>query len=256
MISRTLLGASTLAFAFAASAAVARIHVDGDNCDVQSNYSTRIDGSRITLTDESSKAVVTLLPGGRVEIDGRSLPLSPSDAAHFAELERGIRAIVPEAKALAVDAVGIAFEAVGHVSTAFASDAHQARESAQRIARTADELKRSINARDSWGPHSDREVEDLIERSVGALIGEMVGNITAQAIQVALSGDDAAVAELEARAGSIEKNVEKAVEKRAKEIEARADALCERARDLDRIEAQIDARLPDGSPVDLVRVKR
>lgn len=256
MTFRTLIGTSALALAFAAGSAVAKIHVDGDHCDVQSNYSTRIDGNRITLTNDSTKSVLTLLPGGRVEIDGRPLSLSTSDAAHFAELERGIRAIIPEAKALAVDAVGIAFEAVGHVSTAFASDAHQARESAERIARTADELKRSINARDSWGPNSDREVEDLIERSVGSLIGEMVGNITAQAIKVALSGDDAAVAELEARAGSIEKNVEKAVEKRAKEIETRADALCERAKDLDRIEAQIDARLPDGSPLDLVRVKR
>ena len=93
----------------------------------------------------------------------------------------------------------------------------------------AEELKRSINARDAWGPHSDREIEQLIEGSVGSLIGEMVGNITAQAIKVALSGDEAAVAELEARAESIEKNVEKAVEKRAEEIEARADALCRSA---------------------------
>jgi hypothetical protein len=256
MTFRTLLGISALALAFAASTAVARIHVDGDDCDVRSNYSTRIDGNRITLTNDSTKSVVTLLPGGRVEVDGQPLTLSASDAANFAELEHAIRAIIPEAKALAVDAVGIAFEAVGHVSTAFASDAHQARESAQRIARTADELKRSIKARDSWGPHADREIEDLIERSVGSLIGEMVGNITAQAVKVALSGDDAAVAELEARAESIEKNVEKAVEKRAKEIESRADALCERARDLDRIEAQIGAKLPDGSAIDLVHVRR
>ena len=73
---------------------------------------------------------------------------------------------------------------------------------------------------------------------------------------MALSGDEAAVAELEARAGSIEANVEKAIGKHAKELEARADALCQRAHDLDRIEGQISARLPDGSPIDLIQVKR
>ena len=236
--------------------AFARLNVDGDHCDVDSNYSTKIDADRIAFTNDKTHSVVTLRPGGVIEIDGRALALDSSDRAHAAEFEHAIRAIIPEAKALAVDAVAIAFEAVGHVSTAFASDGHQARESAERIARTANELKRSINARDDWGPRSEHEIGQLIEGSVGALIGEMVGNITAQAIRVALSGDEAAVAELEARAGSIEKNVEKAVEKHANELEKRADALCERAHELDRIEAKISARLPDGSAIDLIQVKR
>ena len=253
---RPYLGISALVLAFAACTATARVRVDSDDCDVDSRYSTRIDAGRIILTDDSTHAVVTLLPGGRIEVDGHALVLTEADAAHVADLERAIREIIPEAKALAVDAVAIAFEAVGHVSTAFASNAHEARESAARITRTANELKQTNNARDSWGPHSEREIEQLIEGSVGSLIGEMVGNITAQAIKVALSGDEAAVAELEARAGSIEKNVEKAVEKHAKELERRADALCERARELDRIESRISARLPDGSSIDLVQVKR
>ncbi|HOX70714.1 MAG: DUF2884 family protein [Dokdonella sp.] len=245
-----------LALALAIDPAFARIQIDGDQCDVDSNYATKIDAQRITFTNDKTHSVVSLLPGGMLEVDGRALALGASDRAHAAELEHAIRAIVPEAKALAVDAVAVAFEAVGHVSTAFATDGHQARESAERIARTAEELKRSINARDDWGPRSEQEIGRLIEGSVGSLIGEMVGNITAQAIKVALSGDEAAVAELEARAESIEKNVEKAVEKHAKELERRADALCERARELDRIESRISARLPDGSSIDLVQVKR
>lgn len=253
---RPLASFVALALALGIDPAFARINVDGDHCDVDSNYSTKIDANRIAFTNDKTHSVVTLRPGGVIEVDGQALALDSADRAHAAELEHAIRAIIPEAKALAVDAVAIAFEAVGHVSTAFASDGHQARESAERIARSANELKRSINSRDDWGPHSEREIGQLIEGSVGSLIGEMVGNITAQAIKVALSGDEAAVAELEARADSIEKNVEKAVEKHAKELEARADALCERARELDRIEAKISARLPDGSAIDLVQVKR
>ncbi len=253
---RPLVSLTALALALSLSPAIASINVDSDHCDVDSNYSTKIDARRIAFTDDKTHRVVTLLPGGVIEVNGHALQLNAEDREHAAELEHAIRAIIPEAKALAVDVVAIAFEAVAHVSTAFASDAHHARESAERIARTANELKRSINARDDWGPRSEHEVSQLIEGSVGSLIGEMVGNITAQAIKVALSGDEAAVAELEARAESIEKNVEKAVEKHAKELEIRADALCERAHDLDRIESQISARLPDGSSIDLIQVKR
>lgn len=253
---RPFVSTSVFVLALSASAAIARVHVDGDHCDVKSGYSTRVEADRIAFTNDKSRQVLTLLPGGEVLVDGKPLPLDAADRARFVALERSLRKLVPEAKALAVDAVAIAFEAVGHVSTAFASSPHEARQSAVRIARTADEIKRSINVRDNWGPDSDREIGELIEGAVGSLIGEMVGNITAQAVTVALSGDESAVAELEARAGSIEKNVEKAVEKRAVELEERAEALCQRVHEMDRIESQISARLPDGSAFDLVQVRR
>lgn len=252
----SLVGFVTLALVLSYNSAFARLNIDSDHCDVESEYSTKFDAQSITFTNDKTHRVVILRAGGMIEVDGHALALDATDRKHAVELEQTIRAIVPQAKAIAVDAVGIAFEAVGQASTAFASDAHQARESAERIARTAAELKRAINARDDWGPQSEGEISQLIEGSVGSLIGEIIGNITAQAISVALSGDQAAVAELEARAESIEANVEKAVGKHASDIQARADALCECAHELDRIESQISARLPDGSAIDLIQVKR
>ena len=246
-----------IAFATALSLdpAIASINIDSNHCDVHSDYSTKIEAGRISFTDAKAHRVVTLSPSGAIEVNGRALNLNTEDRQHALALEHAIRAIIPDAKALAVDAIGIAFEAVAHVSTAFASDAHEARQSAERIARTANEMKRVITARDDWGPQSEQEINQLIEGSVKSLIGEMVGNIAAQAVKVALSGDEAAVDELTARAGSIEANVEKAVGKRAKELAVRADALCVRVQDLDRIESQIGARLPDGSALDLIQVK-
>ena len=256
MTLRPLASFVALALALSLSSAHASLNIDSDHCDVESDYSTKFDGHSITFSNDKTHRVVVLGPGGAITVDGKSLSLDAADRENAVALENAIRAIVPQAKALAVDAVGIAFEAVGHASTAFASNAHQARESAERIARTAAELKRAINERDDWGPQSDKEISRLIEGSVGSLIGEMVGNITAQAISVALSGDEAALAELEARADSIEKNVEKAVESRAKELGQRADALCQSVHELDRIESQFSARMPDGSAIDLIQIKR
>lgn len=252
---RPPVGFVAVVFALSFNSAIARFSIDSDHCDVESDYSTRLGADRITFTNDKTHHVVVLEKSGRIEIDGTVLSLSADDRQRAVALARAIQVIVPQAKALAVDAVGIAFEAVGQASTAFASDAHQARESAERISRAAAELTRAINAREDWGPQSDKEISSLIEGSVGSLIGEMIGNITAQAISVALSGDEAAVAELQARAGSIEKNVEKAVGKHAKELGQRADALCQRVQELDRIESQFSARMPDGSPIDLIQRK-
>ncbi|HJT96929.1 MAG TPA: DUF2884 family protein, partial [Rhodanobacteraceae bacterium] len=74
------------------------------------------------------------------------------------------------------------------------------------------------------------------------------------ALKVAFTGDEAAAAELEARADGIERSVDRAVEKQAAALEARAERLCPRLRALARVESDLDLRLADGSRLDLVRV--
>ncbi|MBN8480997.1 MAG: DUF2884 family protein [Xanthomonadales bacterium] len=231
----------------------AKTHV-GNDCDLDSGYSFRIEPSRLVFTEDDSHRVIALLSGGGITVDGRALALDAADRARADELERGMRALVPEVKGIAIDAVAIAFEAVGHASTAFASTPAEARASAERIARTATELQKGIEAKQDWSAKADADLDRIIEGAVGTLVGELVGNVTAMALKVALSGDESAVAELEARAESIEKTVEKAVEKRSAELERRAETLCTRLHALDGIEAGIEARLPDGSRLDLVRI--
>ena len=151
--------------------------------------------------------------------------------------------------------MSIAFEAVGHASTAFAASPREARESAERIARTSRELQKGIAAKQHWDSTSDADLDRLIEGAVGSLIGELVGNVTVMALKVAFTGDESAVAELEARAASIEKTVEEAVEKRGKALEQRAEALCANIRALDAIESRIEARLPGNARFDLVQLR-
>ena len=246
MKSRILLALVLAAGFLTQGAAFAGLTAGDVHCDVESDYSMRIAPERITFTADEGGRVLALTSAGVLEVDGKPLALNAADRALVADLERSIRRIIPQVKSLAADAVAIAYEAVAHVSTAFAANAHEARESAERIARSAEELKDSINARQDWGRSSEHEIEQLIEGSVG--------NVTAQAVRVALSDDPSALAELEARAGSIEKNVEQAVESRSRELEARADALCRQVRDLDAIESRISARLPDGEAINLVRI--
>jgi hypothetical protein len=246
---------TVLLLACSTTSAVARLAIGGDDCDVDIASSVKVEPARFVFTDDASQRVVEVLPGGAVSVDGAALQLSAADRARVDELERGMRALVPEVKAIAIDAVGIAFEAVGHASAAFASSPHQARESAQRIARTARELQEGIEKKQNWSSSSDADLDRLIEGAVGSLVGEMVGNVTGMALKVAFTGDETAIAELEARAAAIDRTVEEAVEKSSSELERRAEALCMRVRALDTIESRIEARLPGDKRFDLIRMQ-
>ncbi len=249
---RTAVVFTSMLLACAAAPATARFNVGGDDCDVESRYSLKVEPARFVFTADDGTRSVEVLPGGSVKIDGAPFALNAADRMRMDDLERGMRALVPEVKAIAIDAVGIAFEAVGHATTAFASSPRAARESAERIARTSHELQKGIADKQSWDSTTDADVDRLVEAAVGALVGELVGNVTAMAFKVAFSGDESAVAELEARAASIEKTVEGAVEASGKELERRADALCARLRDLDAIESRLEARLPGNERFDLI----
>ncbi len=251
-MNRTVVVFTSMLLACTAAPATARLNVGGDDCDVESRYSLKVEPARFVFTADDGKRTVDVLPGGRVKIDGAPLALSAADRARMGDLERGMRALVPEVKAIAIDAVGIAFEAVGHATTAFASSPRAARESAERIARTSHELQKGIADRQHWDSTTDSDFDRLVEAAVGALVGELVGNVTAMALKIAFTGDEAAVAELEARAASIEKTVEAAVEASSRQLERRADALCARLRDLDAIESLLEARLPGNERFDLI----
>jgi len=248
--------AAALLLAAVSTPAAASINLGRASCGIDTPYSVRIEPERIVFTHDRNKQVVALRADGAVEVDGFTAPMDARDRALIRDMEREMRNLIPVVKGIAIDAVAIAFEAVGHASMAFAESPQHARESAERIARTADEIKRAVETQDSWGSESEAHIERIVEGAVGTLIGELVGNVTAQAIKVAFSGDGSAIAELEARAGSIEKNVDKAIKARGRELEARAEEFCERLRGLEDIEARISARLPDGSQLDLIRLRR
>lgn len=247
---KTMFGAlAAAAFALVQPAQAREIH-----CDIGSDYGWRVQPERLVL-NRKSPAKEVVIDHGEVRVDGRALDLDPATQARVAAYEREVRALVPDAKALARDAVEIAFDAIAQVGATFASDPAEARASAQRIARSGHELAARIEQSDSFDEWNDDRVDRALAEAISTLIPDLVGNVTAQALKAAFSGDAGAAAELQARADSIEKSVDQAVRKRAVALEARADALCRRAQALERSQAALGVRLPDGSALLPLRTK-
>lgn len=239
---------------FTAPAVHAGIHVGDVDCSVHSDYSLAVEPDRLEFTRHAGSPSKIVIADGTLSVDGRTLDVDGADRRRLRDIEHGVRDTIPEVKEIVHEAIAIAISAVSEVSAAFAKDSESARASSERVARLAHELDRRIDDTNSFEDWKDGDVERLIGSITGTLVSEIVGNVAGQAIAVALSGDEKAAAELEARADGIDKKIDKVVEKRSKALEARAEALCPRLLTLAHLEDGLDVRLPDGRRLDLVRV--
>jgi len=229
-------------------------HTHIHDCDLSSDYALSIKPDRLVFKRHAGTPAQIEIANGTLRVDGTLVATNAADAQRLRDAEQEVRVLVPEVKGIARDAVAIAFDAVGQVAAAFANDGAAARRSAEHIAALGREIDRKIAATDSFDHWEDADIDRLVGSTVEAVVPEIVGNVTAEALKVAFTGDEAAAAELEARASGIEKSVDRAVEKQAAALEARAMGVCSRLRALDRVQADLDVRLPDGSRLDLVRV--
>jgi hypothetical protein len=247
--------AMLLAAALGAAVSVpAFAHTHIHECDLSSDYSLSIKPDRLVFTRHLGTPAEIEIANGTLRVDGTLVATNAADAQRLRDAEREVRALVPEVKGIARDAVAIAFDAVGQVAAAFAHDGAAARRSAEHIAALGREIDRKIADTYSFDHWQDADIDRLVGSTVEAVVPEIVGNVTAEALKVAFTGDEAAAAELEARASSIEKSVDRAVEKQSAQLEVRAMGVCSRLRALDRVQSGLDVRLPDGSRLDLVRV--
>jgi len=256
----SLRAATLLALGIALSgSAFAHPHGDGDHhgfkgCDVNSRYDLTFDGNSLTFSSKDVSPARIEMRRGQLLVDGRVVALSDADRARVQAFENEVRALAPEVKQIALDALDIAYSALVHVATAFSSDKGRD-ERLARLERQRQDARRQLSQAIAAPIFDEKEFERIIETTVKNAIPEFVGDIVGIAIAAALSGDEKGAAEIERRAEQLEKEIERDVEARADELEKRADALCPRIRELDRIESTLDLRLAGGGRLDLVNTK-
>lgn len=239
--------------ALATTAVGAAAHGDRFNmCDIDSDYGLQLTPQALLFTRDAGTPARIEMARGELRIDGHLVDVSGDDRERLLRYEATVRELVPEAKALASEAVEIAFSAVQHVSNTFNSPADVER-TAERLVMARRSIQAEIDASFEREAFNEREVEKIIEETIAGLVPSLIGDITGEAIRIALTGDENAAAELEARAERMESAIERDVEARAERLEKRAEALCPSVADLDRLEATLDLRLADNEPLDLVR---
>ena len=234
------------------SQAMAEVNIDMQ-CEVESSYELTIERDRLVFLKDGGGEVA--FANGRLFVDGNALALSRADASRVAEFERSVRALEPEVKSIARDAVEIAVVALSRVIDAFASEGNSASFVAELDAMRV-EIDGLIEQTNSTRGARNGEFEAKAREFAERMAPRIAGEFASQAMTAALSGDEAAVSAIEAKAERFEKEIEASVEAPAKALETRANALCPRIKALDLIESEFELRLPDGQPLNLVEVER
>lgn len=231
----------------------AAVDLRADQCQVRSDYALSVDDARIRLSRDSGSPKLVEFAAGELRLDGRVPALSPADADRVRDYERRVRELLAEARAIAHEAVDIAVVAVAAVARAFEADG--ATGDVEAFDSVAARLHEQVDQSFANGTIDEAGVDTAIEAAMEELLPRLVAGVTAQAVKVALSGDEAAAARLEARTEALDAEIERAVERRAQALERRAAALCAGALALEAIEREWGVRHA-GAALDLVEVER
>ncbi|MFD0740165.1 DUF2884 family protein [Lysobacter koreensis] len=226
------------------------------HCDVESDYELSLNERSLILTRESAghavaeskdsppKAVV--MRQGRLFVDDEWVTLSVTDSQRIAAFEQGTRAVMPEAQAIGRAAADIAFTALGEVAAGFSPDPKAVRAKLARARAQLDaRLARSVTANRFNGS----ELGDGIGEAVAEVIPSMIGDIIGGAISAAFSGDASRLKRME----NLDAQIEAQVRPRADALEQRAEGLCLRMVELDRIDNALEYRTRHGQPLNLMQ---
>ncbi len=233
------------------SQAMAEVHVDA-HCEINSAYDLSIEPERLIFARTGSEIVFAQ---GRLYLDGNAVVLSRADSERVAAFEREVRALIPEVRKIATDAVDIAFVALQRVVETFASEANRAGFIAE-LDGMRSEIRTAVAQAQSSRALDESALQSRIEGFVSRIAPRIAGEFAAQAVSAALSGDESAANAIEERANRLEKEIEASVEAPARALESRVNALCPRVEELDRLENQLELRLPNGDPLNLLEVQR
>lgn len=223
------------------------------DCEVESDYDLSLNERSVILTREAlvdgdtrPKAIV--MRQGRLFVDDRWVSLSAADAQRVAAFEQGTRATMPEAQAIGRAAADIAFVALHEVAAGFSSDPRNLQAKiAKARARLDARLARSVTANRFNGGDLGEGIGDAVSEVIPSMIGDIVGG----AISAAFSGDASRLKRME----NLDAQIEARVQPRADALEKRAEGLCMRMADLDKLDDALEYRRPDGRALDLLQAK-
>lgn len=217
------------------------------HCDVDSDYEVSLRERSLIFTRATGSPRAVVMRQGRLFVDDEWVQLSAADRRRIAEFEQGMRATVPLAKQIGLDAVDVAFTALGEVAAGFSSDPDATQAT---LARARSRLDARLA--DAFAAHrfDDERLAQDIGEAVRDVVPSLIGDIVGGALAAALGGDASRLRRME----NLDAQIEAEVKPRADALERRAEALCERMEALDRIDDALEYR-HEGRPLDLLEAR-
>jgi hypothetical protein len=229
------------------------VHVEGDQCGYNSRYAVQVAPGGIDFSNPQAHPAHVFMHDGQLRVDGHPLAVSAADAARLRDYETGMRGVLPEMAGIAQEAVGVAFDALATVAATLGGSQHHR----DALVRELNDARRTalvgLDAHVNAQHWDEQGFEDAIEQPVTEAANDLASALTRHVLWAVLTGRGA---DVEARADAIDASVDKAMDQRSKQLEARAKLLCPRLAALQQLQRQFDFRLADGSALQLITTNK
>lgn len=250
-------GTAALALTFAvlpAQAKNASFSTDSCKYDYSTPYDVDVTPAGLSFHRTDGVPSKIFVHDGAVRVDGKDVAVSRGDAESLRRYEEGVRRLVPQIAAIAREGTSIGFSAMTSVTMAFA-DGDQRSRLLEKLKRQQAEALRKIDEGIGAGHWSADRMAENVAGSVSDSVGELVGSVTSSAVTAALSGDSAKVAALEEKGRSLDKAMDREMDKRSKALDERASQICPQLDALAELQKGWSVRLDDGKPLELMTIK-
>jgi hypothetical protein len=224
---------SILAFAVSLVAISGFAHQTDCDYDVQGEFAFH--SGDLRFFNEDNDRIVQINRDNQLYIDGNPQHLDANQQQLVSDYADQVRELVPLVFDLIVEGSEIGIEAATLALTTL-FDGEDVDDLTDSLDDIRSELVDKIDPEHfSTQNFDDEDLEDQIEQTVKSALATLLPEVAAMAIRSVLAGDGE-ISQLEERAEKLEGLIEQRVEARADELEHKADSLCERLQDMDKLE--------------------
>jgi hypothetical protein len=246
-----VLCAMAIGLAAACSARAADTRADFD-CTYNTQYDVQIEPDGLVFTRDHGTPGNVFMHNGKLRVDGRDVPVSSADAARLRDYEQQVRELVPTIAAIARDGVNIGYSTLSTMVATFTENGDDRMRYQQQL---HDKQVVALQWIDNGLDKGIWKVDDD-SRAFGADMQQTVADMTADVMRNvvanALSGDTSRLATLQEQSSSLGASLEKALKGPAWQLAQRAQEVCPRLANLDRVQQQFQFRLAHGERLELL----
>ena len=260
---KNILTASLLVLA--TSIASASVFAHQISCDIQLEAGVKVSKDNLEFLDDSENNLYTITDNKVLIVKGKTIALNAKQQSLVTQYSTSIRDVVPEVKAIALDALSLASDGltkafdellgennqVGTDITTELDTIHQQIEthfSAEQGFYLNDD---GIDGGEIFGEDFEERIEAVIEKAVQNSMGTL---LMALGKEMLTSGGD--MDAFETRMEDFGEKIEHEMETHAKSFEKRGDELCASAVAIDVLESKLQANIPELSDIDVLTAKQ
>ncbi len=235
-----------------------------DDCDLNLNGGMTIEQNTITFS-KKQKPLYVIENDESLIVNGEYLSLNSSQQALVTQYSTSIRATVPQAKAIALDAIDVAVDGVNLAFNQLLGEGNSVSSDLSfELNKVRDQIDTRFNAEQGFtidengfsgdeilGEGFEQRLEEVVEDAVQKSMGTVM---VALGQELIFSGGD--MEAFETRMEDFGMNIEQQIETRAEALEQKGEALCRSVEKIDDIEELLRAEIEQISHINMISVDK